>query len=706
MVARPGRIQTTFSSGEIAPSFHARTEQKAYNGGLARAENIEIVPQGGFRVAPRLAHVGDAPATASRIFPFDASDGSAWDVILSAGYADVWSSTSLAAHLAIPHAATEVAAAEWAQQLDAGIIFHPSRPSRRVKVSAAAAGGPYTWATDEVPYENIPNWDFGAAYTNGVPAKWQLELIGFKATATTLVEDIAFRLTVSRQNTASLTPTMQSGSTTAIDGTATAAAIRAAILALPNVKPGVTVTPVTPTVGVSVTRYDIEFAGTGNEGDGWAVSGEVLNKADAAVTSYHTVLGVKPGEPFMSTARGWPACGKFYNQRLVIGGMKSLPNAWAYSIEGQYWNFDDRLDEANGSAIVPMDSAGGEAIRHFFDGRNLCIFTSKGEYWLAERTLDKTKVPTMVKSSEHGTSTGAMIAENEGAGLFIHASKGVVGEFMYTDVTGNFRSQDLTLFASHLMAGISDHVVRRSTQDGEGNRHFLVRDDGAALLGTLLREQEITAYARFTTDGAFRACGRNGRNEIGVLVDRSRNGTTVRSFERVTAGQLLDGALTLTPGSATVTGLSRFEGAEVWAIGDGDVFGPYTVASGVITLPKACASVTVGRWKPPIADTLPLGRTVGPDIWVQRRARIHSVQVLVEDTTSIAIGAVGGKTWDQDLRRWGDTADEPELARGYTGWVKVRGLKGYSDTPAVRITQHRPGRLFVKAIVVETNIGS
>jgi hypothetical protein len=706
MIARPGRIQSTFSAGEVAPSFYGRTEQKAYAGGLKHMENVEIVPQGGFRLAPRFVHIGDVAATAARVLPFDASNGTRWDVVLSAGAAAVWGTTAAATTLAIPHDGDQVAAVGWTQRLDELYLFHRDVVSKQILVAGPTAG-PWTWSIADLPFENIPNWDYGGVYTNGVAAVWEIDLVGFKPIASTLpVDEITFQLTVSKQETGGLTPVLQSGSTTAIDGAATAAVIQAAILALPNVKPGVTVTAIAPTYGTSWTKYDITFAGAGNEGDGWAVSGQVLNKADAAVPAYRKVVGVEPGEPIMSSTRGWPGCGAIVGQRLLIGGFKSLPNAWAYSIEGLYCNFDERIDEANGAAVVPMDLKGGEEIRGFFWGRNLCIFTSFGEYWLADRAIDKTKVPNHVQSSQHGSAAGIPMVENEGAALYVQDNRGVVGEYVYTDVTGNFKSQDLTLLASHLMVDLRDQAIRRATGDGDGNRHVLVRGDGMAVWGTLLREQEITGYARLTTDGAIRAACVNGRNEVSVLVDRVRDGATVRTLERLSREALLDGAITLSNTAPTITGLSRLEGATVWVIGDGDVFGPYTVTGGAITTTKGFTTAVVGRWTPPRVETLPLGRMAGPEIWVQRPARIHSVQILVEDTTSIAVGIGGGRTYDIDLRRYGETADVAELASGYTGWVKVRGLKGYSDQPTVVITQHRPGRLDVKSIVTETNLGS
>ncbi|NUR12356.1 MAG: hypothetical protein HOQ20_11015 [Bradyrhizobium sp.] len=446
-------------------------------------------------------------------------------------------------------------------------------------------------------------------------------------------------------------------------------------------------------------KINIEFAGAGNVGDGWAVSGEVINKADAAILSFKTVPGVDPGEPLISADRGWPHCGAFYSQRLLIGGFKSLANAWMFSKVGDYYNYDKRFTEANGPALIPMDVAGGERIERIVPNRNLLIFTTQAEYWLAERALSKTQAPNHVQSSRHGTRRGVAIVENEGAALFLHSDGDVLGENRYTDVEGNFVATDISLLAPHLVKHGKDLAIRRANTSTSGNLLGMILDSGEARLVTILREQEVTAFTRMTTAGTPIAVSVNGRNEMSWLIDRP----DARRLERLESGLLLDAAISFTYGVPTnvIGGLARFNGRDVWAIGDDNVFGPFHVAGGSITLPASVMAVTVGTWSPPVMQTLPLPRTVGPNIVLKRRARIHSVILSVLDTTSIAIGVNGKPPVDIDLLRYGAVADLPELQAPYTGDLKLRGLTGYQDDPYVTITQTRPGRMTVRSITIE-----
>jgi hypothetical protein len=659
-------MQSAFTAGELGEYLYDRTQLKYFSTGLQHAENIVIIPQGGFRLRDGLRLIGNLPANASKIFPFHASNGSAFDLVFSGETCQIWTATNVTATLTISGLAPVVSEMTFAQQSDTMFLFHNDLKSKRIRVTDSG------WLVDDLPYENIPKYDYGAVYTNGVPATWRVQFVGLD------VGDI-YVITVSGQETEALS-----------FGTDL---IKDAIEDLPNVQPGITVTP----LGGGIT--EIVFSGVGNEGDGWAVSARVINRADAAITSSKRVAGVMPGEPVISALRGWPQCGVFWQQRLLVGGFKSLPNAWMMSLQSGYFNFDIRFTEANGPALIPMDKSGGERIEAMVASLNLLIFTTQAEYWISERTLSKTEAPNHVQASRNGIRRGVPVIENEGAAIWCHANGATMGELRYTDVEGNFVAIDTSLLASHLLEGVVDQASRRSSASMDGNLQAIVRADGQARLVTLLREQEVTAYARFTADGLFKATARNARNELSFIMDKAGQ----RSLQRLENGLLLDEAVDFAFGSpaSTVTGLSRFNGREIWAIGDGDVFGPYTVSGGAIELPVQVSTVTVGTWRPPIVSTLSPPREVGPNTVLKRRARIHTVHISIVDTTSLAIGTNGGPIREVQLHRYGVLADVPELSQGVTGEIKISGLRGYADAPFVTISQVRPGRLNVRSITVE-----
>lgn len=675
MVARPGRMQSAFTAGELSELLEERTTLKYFSTGLRHAENVVIAPQGGFRNRDGLRLVGNLPSNAARIFPFDASTGASFDIVFAGNNAHVWTATASVATMSLTGVGDVVREMSYAQRSDTMLLFHTALRSKRIRVTDSG------WIADDLPYENLPNYDYGGTYTNGVPAKWRLEFVGLSDTTSIFV------LTISGQETQSI---VYSNTMATL-----VSSISSALADLPNIDAGFSVT------SPSSKIVEIEFSGDGNEGDGWAVSGRVINKADAAIVSVKRVAGVRPGEKVISSARGWPQCGAFWQQRLLIGGFRDLPNAWMFSLQKDYFNFDERFTEANGPALIPMDAAGGERIEALVPSLNLLIFTTHAEYWIAERALSKTEAPNHVQASRHGIKRGVPVVENEGSVIWCHGNGATLSELRYTDVEGNFVATDISLLASHLLDGVADMAVRRATASMDGNLHAVVREDGNARLATILREQEVTAFGRFTAAANFKAVSRNGRNELSFIMDVGG----ARSLQRMESGLLLDEAIDFSFGvpTKTITGLSRFAGRQIWIIGDRNVFGPYVVpGGGSVTLPVAVSAATAGTWRAPLVSTLPPPRDIGPNTVLKRRARIHSAHISVLDTTSLAISTNGGPLKEVDLHRYGVLADVPELDQGVTTSIKISGLRGYADAPFLSIGQLRPGRLNVRAITVET----
>lgn len=679
MIPRPGRMQAAFTAGELDPQLHARTELKYHGSGLRRAENVQILPQGGFRVREGLRRLGSANAAAQRLGQFQNSQGTAYDLVLRPGFLDVTLDGDAVASVAIPLASEqECREADLAQQLDTLLIAQKDRQTHRVIQTAAG------WSQGAAPLTGIPDHDYGGTYVNGVSAVWDLQFIG-------LTGDTVFTVSINDQTT----PAIQFNA----DIDVLAAAIEAQLLALPGVAPGLTCT--NPGGYARIT-----FAGAGNAGDDWAVAARALNKGDAAVVARKSVVGKKAGEPVISSTRGWPRVAAFDSgQRLLLGGPRGLPNAYLVSQTGGYFTFDERLDGANGPFLVPLNLPGGETILRMVAGRNLMIFTSQGEYWVSDRALSKGTPPNHVKASSHGSAVGTPVVENEGSAIFCAASGNVLHEFRYNEVDGNFTTLSLSLLAAHLVSDVRDMALRKAASSQEGNTLAVVRGDGGLLLATLLREQEVTAFTRVTSPGlAFKAATRTGTNRLTLLAAAG----AARELLRAEAGLLLDRAVTraIEPASNTVDGLPHANGTVVWAIGDGDVFGPLTVSGGAVTLPRAVVTATVGTWSPPVAETLPPSREIGPKVVMKRKGRIHSVTLSLVDTTSVAIRAnSSARVWDVPLRTFADAlADQPELSQGFTGDVTLQGLTGFADEPTVTITQTRPGRLTVRAITLHADL--
>lgn len=737
-----------------------------------------------------------------RLRPFIASDGMVYDTVWQGQDVAVFGTTGWLDNIYYPLDG-DLGELKTTQKFDTLLAFQKDTPPHRIM----RQGGDKEWNWDAVPFANLPNYDYGSVYNNGVAAKWILEFVGFDDDP----EDIAFTLLASGEETEGI---RGSATLPAVDWVSLAAAIKTALEATAVVGSGINVNVVDdgqisvlftgagndgPVWNMSVTatglrtvnvrelytagsgepaqfildfpgfnafdptgiaiditvtksgtpnttgdiavpvsglagdiwailadriktalenlsgvatgltvakvedgKISVEFTGTGNEGDEWALAGSVKNKGDAAVVAYKDTSGVTPGETIISTARGWPRCGRFMQQRLLIGGFNGLPSAWMASVLGDEFNFDTKISAANGAMLVPMDTQ-NEAIQDIVSTRSPLILTDKAEYWLADRTISKSTAPNHVEASRNGVAVGIPVEASEGAAIFVHPQRGVVSEFRYNDVDQNFITEPITLLAAHLVTGVRDQATQRPSERNTAAQHALVLDDGDMRVFAMLRAQDVTAGTRRETDGDFQCCHVDGDNVLVAAVERQVGGVATRFLEKFEPDLLFDQAVsvTLSPASSIVTGMADHEGAVVWAIADNDVLGPFTVSGGQIDLGQVATNVTYGRWIAPRVETLPLPTTVAPRTVIERRRRIHSVHISLEDTTSLAIGANGGRIYNVPLTQFGGPADVRSLNNKFTGTLKVQGLTGYAAKPTVVITQLFPGTLNVRGIVAE-----
>lgn len=612
---------------------------------------------------------------AAKVRPFAFSREAAYDIVLMAGHGDVYAADGgWLTGFSLPHSAAQIG--RWRQRLNTAILFSDGtlQPWRIFRENADLE-----WQTGAWPLANIPLYDFGdTSYTNAEPAIWQLSYVGIN-------NGDVFTMTVDGEETDAI------GVTSSIP--TTAVNVANALAKLPSLAPGFNVSS-----GMTVT-----FSGDGNEGPVTINNVRVLNRADAAIAYIRIQKGTYGGEAIISDARGWPRAGVFYQQRLMTGGARSVPASIIVSRAGDFFDLNSELSASTGGFVAPMDTDEDELIEDFLNARSLLIFTSRSEYWLTNSTIDKQQVLNPVKASSHGCAPGVPVVENEGAAVFADREGCVICEFRYNETDQTFVTSRLSLLASHLVNDVTDLALRRSTSRNDANVLAVLQEDGALRFVTLLRAQDVTAFSRVTTDGLFRSICVNAANRMTALVDRQVNGESVPFVERFEDGLLLDQAVTrtLTPASATVTGLTDHEGATVWAIADGNVHGPFTVTGGSITLPTAATSVTVGRWTPFLAETLAPVREIGPEIVTQSSVGYHTVRVSLSDTTSVAVGANGVAPETLPLLDFNGSAPATELGGGFTGQRARDGIQGTDEEPSIVVTQLRPGRITLRAITGE-----
>jgi len=697
MVAKPGTYQASFNAGELAPELWGNTGLKQFYSGLSAARNIAPVPQGGFDLLPRSRHLGViGNAANARLFRFTVSRAFAYVVILTAGQLAIWRNGVQLATVGAPYAEADVPFVKVVQRAETMMLFHQAyEPKRLIR-----RGSDTSWTLDAAPFVHVPDVDYGGAYAK-TDEVWRIYFYwpqsgGFGGAS---APNFGFVVSVDGIETATVT-VPYAGSV--FDWTATALALQDALVALSNVETGVSVSVVAKTTCTS--QLQVVFSGALNSGQSFTVSGRVVTTGDAALQTSRTTIGKPGGESLFSPSRGYAACAAFYQDRLVQGGFASKGSAWLASRTSEYFDQNVELTSASGAMLINIDADGSEEIEHIVQARHLCFFTSDAEYFVADRALQKTQPPNVVRSSTYGASKRVPPVFEESSLLFVSREESVVYAATYNEVASAYEASPQSLLSSHLIFGIRDAALQVSTSATDSQRYFLPRDDGVMVVALLIRNQDVYPFVRWETDGKVRAIVVDGANVPHMLVQRQIGGVAKLCFERLEDGLLLDGAVTQYFGTPTtaIGGLWMHDGATCWAIVDGYVEGPFTVAGGSITLANAGSVVTVGRWTAPYAATLPLPRDVGQRTVLKRPCRVHTVQLDVIGTTSLAVGANGQPARDVPLARVSDPMDAPTPP--YTGEKIITGIAGFSQDGIAVITQLRPGALQVRNVTLQAKV--
>jgi hypothetical protein len=208
------------------------------------------------------------------------------------------------------------------------------------------------------------------------------------------------------------------------------------------------------------------------------------------------------------------------------------------------------------------------------------------------------------------------------------------------------------------------------------------RGDGEILCLTWDQAQEVWGWTHWDTgpltdDGTPRdkfegVCTINegGEDRAYYVVRRVIDGVERLYIERSASDQwqdqadacYLDSARTFvnTTATADIGRLDHLEGEEVYALIDGNVAGPFTVADGSITLPYAGLVVTVGLRYTALIETLPLAIQTSQGWSIARDQQANHVVLRVIKTRGILVGVEDDDLLpvkDRFIEGYGDATD-------------------------------------------------
>jgi len=597
--------------------------------------------------------------------------------VVTEGNIDIFENGAWRAAVAFPASEALLRTIKFEAKYDSILAFEQDLRSQQV----FRLGSSTEWSCDAIVWENMPRVDYGGVYVNGVNEVQEVRLFD-------IGNGDQFELICEGQSTTSITVDTTTPSNTA-------AAIKSALEALPNVGTGMTV------VAVDAKTYTVTFTGDDNKNRDWlAMVGNSLSSSTGFVRVRTTTQGKTAGEDMISDLRGWPAVGRYAQQRLVMGGLKSRPNDVLASVTGDPFNLNTEIDVATRAFSYEIDSSENNSIRDIFVGRTLMFYGDQQLSFMKNAVLSADEAPQFGSSDAPGLKAETSPVSSDSAIFHIQDGGTTLRMVSYTELEQNFVAENASVLSANLIKDPVDMFRRRALGAVDSDLMIMVNSDGTITALTLMRTQEVSGFAPWSTDGAFRAGCADHDNVVWLLVERQVDGVTELRLERQDPDKLLDEAIEIVQASSvTVSGLSRFNGRNVYAVANDSVYGPFLVGGGSITLPEAATSVRVGTWIAPFATDPEVSLTEETRGRMARLKRVNRLELSVMDTTSIAIRANDGPVAALPLRNNNDTYfDEGPLARPFTGKVEAEGMHGFTDHGRVTVTQTYPGFMTMRSV--------
>lgn len=337
-----------------------------------------------------------------------------------------------------------------------------------------------------------------------------------------------------------------------------------------------------------------------NDGEGTILS--VTDSKNARLKITKTLKNTEASDTWeeqaFSAKRGYPISVTFHQDRMVIGGSRSLPNRLWLSKSSDLFNFDIGTgldDEAIDFAIL---SDQVNAITNVVSTRHLLVFTTGAEWMVSGEPLTPSSIQLNRQTSVGTYRAYSLPPQNvDGATLFVSQTGRQLREFLYADVEQAYQARDLTLLANDIIRAPRDIAYHQ-----DASVLYIVQDDGNIACLTTYRTEEVNAWSSLTTSGDFLSVAVIG-DDIYFAVLRGNKAF----LELMDKNYQVDCGKTLTSSAPQKvwTGLNYLEGREVSILADGFTVGKFTVTDGQVTLREEASKIIIGLPYEHVIEPLP-----------------------------------------------------------------------------------------------------
>ncbi len=457
-------IQNSFTSGELDPKLLSRTDLKAYETGLTTALNVVVLPQGGVKRRPGLKFItelGGSPENGIRLVPFEFNTSDAYLLAFTHNRMAVIKNGVLQTNIAGSgnnYLTTTITSAMltkmcWTQSADTIITVQEDMAPKKITRTSDTA-----WTIADVTFDFNPQ--YAPSFT----------IVDTSSAGTLTPSAVSGNITLTAQH--SIFSSSHVGQYVNVIGGSSFG--RARIVEFDSVT-------------VVKAHVEIPFFNTD----------AIANASWELETGYVDTF---------SGSKGYPRSACFHQGRLYFGGSKSRPSTIFASRINEFFNFNPGEGNADDAFVATLDTNQLNAIVDIISANYLQIFTTGGEFYAPQEFSDPLTPTNFIAKlqSSHGSKENVRVQNVAGGTLYIQRQGKALNEFLFSSGEDAYTSTQISLLSSHLLNTPTDMSIRKATSTDEGDRLALVNSgDGSMAVYTLLRDQQIVAASKFTTDGTF-----------------------------------------------------------------------------------------------------------------------------------------------------------------------------------------------------------
>jgi len=750
------QLKPSFAGGELTPALYGRTDLQKYDVGASMLQNGIVLRYGGVTRRPGFRFVTHTCANKkARLIPFSYSTEQNYVLEFTAGKIRIFTHNGVIVdgggtpiEVSTPYTEAELATIKYTQSADVLFLVQPNHPPATLTRYSATSWTYAAMAMTEVPFDdpNITDITITPSALTGtitLTASDDYFTAAMEGQSMHIGHTVPGQYEKGKPNVDTLEVTCVPGGTVYVesfgfwDGS----------FVVEKQDDAGTWTQLKRQSGNRSANYNMTFTNdddvirsyrvTSTEFDTTVRSGEDANQrgyvtiqafakdyygiveitsvstATSATASVTKKLGATTATKDFalqawSSTSGYPSAIGFFEDRLVFAGSKAQPQTYWASKSGDYYNFGTSVPLQDDDAITGTLASGQmNGIKAIVSFGEMIMLTSGGEYRVSGGGENFTPTQQQARAQEYrGISDLAPVVIG-GRIVYVQQHGNIVRDLAYSYDVDKYTGDDVSILATHLFDGHT--IVGMTYQQIPDSVVWCVREDGVLLGMTYVKEQDVYAWHRHTTQGEFiDVCAISGTNEdeLWAIVKRGDNYCVERMSERFISDDpaaqfYVDSGYTYTGAAiSTIPGLTWLAGEKVQILADGNRLPDMEVpAGGTLTLDRAYSSISIGLSFDTVIQTLPVEMTGQDGTWGSRKKRIQNMMVMFQDTVG---GKFGFADKAMDEIKWRSTEPYGTPIALYSGKKKITlPQANYENTLMLTIKQDAPLPMTILSIIPE-----